>query len=247
MTQMTVPNRTDNRARQYHFHVRISLVLSTLLILTSCSSTSSSHLNSSATTATSVTSGTVSPNPYPPHQGTLVLDDPLRDNSHGYNWDQSTSSCQFSNNAYHVATSLKSYSFWCAAFGTNFSNFAYEAQMTIIKGDSGGLMFRADADKSKVYYFRIDQTGYFMFIVYTGHTSGNILAKGTISAFHTGMGQSNLVAVVAQRDHLTLYANHQSVKTVTNPTFSQGQIGFGASNYDSPVEVVFTDAKVWRL
>ncbi len=247
MTQIPIPNRPDSRARQYDFPVRISLIISTLLILTSCSSTSSSHPNSSATALTSVTSGTVIPNPFPPHQGVLVLNDPLIDNSHGFNWDVEKNECQFAKDGYHVSTSLKSYSFWCTAFGTNFNNFAYEVQMTIIKGDSGGLIFRADANESKVYYFRIDQTGHFMFIVFTGHTSGSSLAEGTILAFHTGTGQPNLIAVVAQRDHLTLYVNRQSVKTVTNSTFSQGQIGVAASDSDSPVEVGFTNAKVWRL
>ena len=242
MTQITI-----SRAKLCSFHVRIALIISALLILTSCSSTSSSYLNSSATATTSATSGTVIENPYPPHQGVLVLNDPLIDNSRGFNWDVQKNECLFAKDGYHVSTSLKLYSFWCTAFGTNFNNFVYEAQMTIIKGDSGGLIFRANANESKVYYFRIDQTGHFMFIVFTGHTSAGILAEGTISAFHTGMGQSNLIAVGAQRDRLTLYVNHQLIKTVKNSTFSQGQIGFGASDTDSPVEVVFTDAKVWRL
>ena len=232
---------------QINFHVRISLLISALLILTSCSGTSSNHLNSSATALTSVTDGTMIPNPYLPHQGTLVLNDPLVNNSHGYNWDDSTSSCQFSNHAYHVATSLQLYTFWCAAYATHFSDFAYEAQMTIIKGDSGGLIFRADAAKSKVYYFQIDQTGKYEFRAYTGHKSYAVLAEKTVSGFHEGVGQSNLVAVVAQGDHLTLYINHRFVKEVTNSTLSQGQIGFGARDYGDPVEVVFTDAKVWKL
>src|SRR5689334_10477583 len=214
MTQVT-----DSRAKEYYFRMRISLVIFTLLVLTSCSNTSSSHPNSSATATTPVTGGTVIPNPYPPHQGVLVLNDPLIDNSHGFKWDQSNSSCQFSNNAYHVATSLQLYTFWCAAYATHFSDFAYEAQMTIVKGDSGGLICRADAAKSKVYYFQIDQTGKYEFRAYTGHKSYAVLAEGTVSGFHQGVGQPNLIAVVAQRDHLTLYVNHQLIKTVTNSTF----------------------------
>ena len=238
---------THSRTKEYSFHVRISLVIFTLLVLTSCSNASSSHPNSNATTTPSGANGTAIANPYPPYQGTLVLNDPLIDNSHGYNWDQGTSSCQFSNKAYHAATSLQSYSYWCTAHATHFSNFAYEAQMTIIKGDAGGLFFRGDADKAKLYYFRIDYTGQFMFIVFTGHTSAGSLAEGTISAFHTGLGQSNLIAVVAQHDRLALYVNHQLIKAVTNSTLSQGQIGLVASDNAHPTEVAFTNAKVWKL
>jgi hypothetical protein len=217
----------------------ISLVIATLFILTSCGSASSTHLTPTASP--------VIPNPYPPHQGTLVLNDPLRDNSRGYKWDERSANCKFHKDGYHASTVVKDYNFFCTAYATNFSNFAYEAQMTILKGEAGGLIFRADADKAKFYYFRIDQTGYFLFIVFTGHTSAAVLAEDTISAFHKGVGHSNLIGVVAQGDHFTLYVNHQQVKTVTNSTFTQGQIGVAVFDYDSPAEVVFTDAKLWKL
>jgi hypothetical protein len=259
MNQTPIPNRTDCHAKWHCLRIRapkvlssvvdtvgrISLIISTLLVLTSCSSASSAHIHSAATP--SVAASTTIANPYPPHQGPLVLNDPLHDDSGGYQWDEEKGNCQFPGGGYHAATSVKLYTYWCAAFATNFSNFAYQAQMTILKGDSGGLMFRADANKSKVDYFRIDQTGYFMFIVFSGHTSAVLLADGTIADFHKGAGQSNLLGVVAQGAHMTLYVNDQSVKTVTNSTLSQGQIGVAASDYDSPVEVVFTDAKVWKL
>src|SRR5262249_24218232 len=103
MAQIIISNMTDDKAKHCRFHISISLVLSTLLIFTSCSSTSSTHLNPATTTpgiaATIPVGDTVIANPYPPYQGTLVLNDPLHDNSHSYNWDESTSSCQFSHNA----------------------------------------------------------------------------------------------------------------------------------------------------
>jgi hypothetical protein len=237
---------TNSRTKQYYFHRRLSLFIFALLALTSCSS-APSHPNSGATATIPVTDGTAIPNPYPPHQGASVVNDPLVDNSHGFKWDQRSSSCQFSNNAYYASTSVNSYNFFCVAYGTNFSNFAYEVRMTILKGDAGGLFFRGDADNSKFYYFRIDPTGYFRLIIFTGHTSADTLAEGTISAFHTGLGQSNLIAVVAQKDHLALYVNHQLIKAVTDSTLSQGQIGLVASDYSHPTEVAFADAKVWKL
>jgi hypothetical protein len=238
---------TDSRIKQYYFQVSIYLVIFTLLVLTSCSNASSSHPNSNATATTPVANGTTIANPYPPHQGTLVLNDSLVDNSHGFKWDQRNSSCQFSSSAYHASTSIDSYSYFCVAYGTNFSNFTYEVEMTILKGDAGGLFFRGDANNSKFYYLQFDPTGSFRLIIYTGHTSSGTLAEGTISAFHTGLGQSNLIAVAAQQDRLALYVNHQLIKVVTNSTLSQGQIGLVATDYDHPTEVAFTDAKVWKL
>jgi hypothetical protein len=174
--------------------------------------------------------------PYPPGGARLVLDDPLHDNSRGYSWDDDSADCQFPGDGYHVATAVHSQLFSCVGNATNFNNFAYEAQMTILQGDCGGLFLRGDADSAKFYYFR-----------FTGHTGASVLSDGTTSAFRKGADKSNLIGVVTQGNRFTLYVNHQQVKTVTNPTFSQGQIGLVASDYHSPTEVVFTHAKVWKL
>lgn len=187
-------------------------------------------------------------NPYPPHQGTLALDDPLYDNSHGYNWDQrSGNDCQFPGDGYHVATAVKSSPLWCAALATNFSNFVYQAQMTIAKGDGGGLIFRADADNSKLYDFSVDKNGYFYLLIYTDINTYAVLQAGPIPSFHKGLGQSNLIAIKAQDDHITLYANLKYVTEVTDANLSQGQIGVEATEADNSTEVIFTDAKVWKL
>ena len=103
----------------------------------------------------------------------------------------------------------------------------------------------ARAYLEKFYHLRIDQTGAFLFIIFTGHTSSSVLAEGTTSAFHQGAGQPNVLAVVAQGDRFTLYVNHQQIKSLTNGTYSQGQIGLVATDTNSPAEVVFTNARVW--
>lgn len=180
-------------------------------------------------------------------RGKLVLDDSLRDNSHDYSWDE-RGGCQFPGDGYHVATAVKNYTFFCNAFARKFSNFIFESQMMILEGDSGGLIFRANADNSTFYYFRINQSGYYMLIIYTGHTSPAILADGTISSFHTGWHQSNLIAVLVNDGHIDLYANHEHVTGLTDDTYRQGQIGVAASTGSGgPVEVVFTNAKLWEI
>jgi hypothetical protein len=205
-------------------------------------STSIARVNATVTAAINAMQ-----NPYPPHQGTLVLNDPLTDNSHGYKWNEASGDCQFPGDGYHVSTAVKSYTFWCTAYATNFRNFVYQVQMTILKGDAGGLIFRADTDNSKLYDFQINRNGYFYLLIYTGDQTGTKLEEGQISNFDEGLGQSNLIAVVAQDGYITLYVNHQYVIRVTDSTLSQGQIGCEATEADHPTEVVFAHAKVWRL
>jgi hypothetical protein len=214
------------------------LVIFTLLNFAACGSSSS---------ARSASARPVTPNPYPPHQGALALNDPLINNNLGYKWDTRSDSCRFAKDGYHASVAVQLYSFFCTAYATNFSNFAYEAQMIILKGDSGGLFWRGDANNAKFYYFRIDSTGYFMFIIFTGHTGASLAKDGTTSAFHKGLGKSNLIGVVAQGDSFALYVNHQQVTTITDRTYSHGEIGVVASDYHSPVDVVFTDARIWKL
>ena len=67
----------------------------------------------------------------------------------------------FTNGALHSTILKKSYYVPCFAKATDFSNFAFEAQVTIVKGDEGGLIFRADDAASKFYYFRIGRDGFY--------------------------------------------------------------------------------------
>jgi hypothetical protein len=87
-----------------------------------------------AATATFVAENT---NPYPPRTGTLVLADPLVDNNQGNSWpdgfDQGGSGCTFRNGAYHAVESAKGYIQDCTI--STFSNFVFQARMTILKGD----------------------------------------------------------------------------------------------------------------
>ena len=76
-----------------------------------------------------------------PYGGTLVFSDPLRDNSQGHHWlvgsDNYGGNCEFTGGAYHISDSINSpYAYSCGT-ATDFSNFAFEAQMTILKGDAG--------------------------------------------------------------------------------------------------------------
>src|SRR5258708_20163294 len=59
----------------------------------------------------------------------------------------------------------------CFAQGPSFSNFAFQVQMTILQGDEGGVIFRADPVHSKFYLFRISQSGSYDLFVYL-HNQG---------------------------------------------------------------------------
>jgi eukaryotic-like serine/threonine-protein kinase len=189
-------------------------------------------------------------NPYPPNTGTLALNDPLSDNSNGYFWGENNDSggaCQFSNGAFHVSVSQQGTYHSCTAGTTNYSNFTYQVQMTIVQGDSGGIIFRTSEANGAFYYFHIGIDGSYALDLYNNNNFISTLKSGSNTAINSGLNQSNLIAVVASGSNITLYVNNQSIDSVTDNTYSQGEIGVAASSIGNTASVVFTNAKVWTL
>ena len=206
------------------------------------SATASARVSATATAAALL-------NPYPPYSGTLVLNDPLRDNSKGFNWDVSTGSCQFSARGFLVREIQQGHFQYCTARTTDFSNFAYQAQMTIISGDYGGLIFRANTVTGQYYYFRIGRDGSYILIRYVDNQNihAQILTDGVASVIRTNLNQANLIAIVARGSTYDLYINKQYITGVNDISYSHGQIAVTAEDEGNSTEVLFSDAKVWTL
>ncbi|GAC1389906.1 MAG: hypothetical protein NVS4B11_10230 [Ktedonobacteraceae bacterium] len=191
--------------------------------------------------------------PYTPNSGTLALSDMLRDNTKGSNWPDGVSSdggtCQFMQGTYHVSMTQPGSFHYCVAGSTGFGNLAYEANMTIIKGDEGGLVFRADGNNGKFYYYRIGRDGSYGLYLY-GAAAGShpqTLTSGLTPAVHTGLNIANVLAVVARNGTIDLYVNKQHIATVNNSAYGYGQIGVASGNAGDLTEVVFNNARVWTF
>jgi eukaryotic-like serine/threonine-protein kinase len=193
-------------------------------------------------------------NPYPPYGGTLVLSDPLRDNSRGYSWDVGNLSgqgiCRFAGNTYHVvqnAIVLGGITTCNSQALPSQSNFAIQVQVTITSGDAGGIAFRAqDLD---FYLFAIAPDGSYHFEVVQVNElqPPHTVSQGVDPAIHKGLNQPNLLAVVAVGNTIHLYVNKHEVDTVTDNTFQSGQIGLTAEESTNPTDVMFSNAMVWKL
>lgn len=184
--------------------------------------------------------------------GTPTLTDPLT--SQDYNqWDQLTGSlggkCAFADGAYHVSMPKVGYFRDCFATATNFSNFAYQVQMKIISGSAGGILFRADDVNSKFYYFRLRIDGSYRLYSYQGRlaSQSHLLQEGYVQNFHTDLGQTNLIATIANGTNIYLYVNKQFVAGVSDTDHSYGKIGMFASASTDPTEAIFSNVQVWKL
>lgn len=182
--------------------------------------------------------------------GSPALDDSLSSNSNS-NWDEysdgSGGGCQFSGGALHASILLKNYFVVCFAQSTNFSNFAFQAQMTIIRGDEGGLIFRSNNTNSNFYYFRIGHDGYYALFLSKNNKLDSTLAEDASSAINTTLGQTNTLTIIARSSTLYFFVNKQFVASVNDNTFTAGSIGVVAGDLSHPTNVAFTHAEVWQL
>lgn len=129
-----------------------------------------------------------------------------------------------------------------------------EAQLTILKGNCGGIIFRADA-AGHHYLFQIGPNGGYGIYLYFG-SSGNdyeTLQTGSSQAIRTGFHQMNLLAAVAVDQEIRLFVNRQLIYWMTEKSYSTGQCGFAIDSSGAVAgataltEVRFRNLKVWAL
>jgi len=212
------------------------------------SNTRNADTNATATAQSiAVATAPAAKDPYPPTNGKLTLDDPL---SRPFQWEANPTNSvgltcgPFSNGAYHVSESKIGFAYSCPD-QAQFSNFAFEVQMTILHGDCGGIIFRNNG--TKFYLFEFCANGYYVLYAGLDNTLKTLVNKSS-SAITTGYNQLNTIAVVANGSKLDLYANHQKIDSVSDSTYTgAGFIGLAAEADVDPTELAFSNAKVWTF
>jgi hypothetical protein len=204
-------------------------------------STAQAHVTATAqvaATATSIASNY-------PFSANVKLNDPLTDNSKGAGW-RADGNCKFASDGYHASESTTNTYYTCPALQTNYSNFTYQVTMNLTQGSGAGITFRGDDANTKFYSFIFSPTGEYLLFLYTqANGKTQTLEDSTTTNFHAN--QTNDLAVVARGNEISLYVNGQKLTTVSNNTFSSGQIGTIVYNISGSSEAVFTNAKVWQL
>ncbi len=178
-----------------------------------------------------------------------VISDPLDSINHSLfvSVNRPTFSCGFTGGAYHASASA-GFIGPCLALAVSVSNFAFQAQMTIIKGNAGGLIFRLNIASSSLnsYLFLIDNLGGYRLAAFQNNNTVMQLANGVSSAVNVGLNQSNLLTVIARGNNFYLYVNRQYITSARDNTFSSGVVGVFASGTNA-TNVVFSNAQVWKL
>jgi hypothetical protein len=183
--------------------------------------------------------------------GQLLLNDPLNENNSNV-WDivnTPRAGCQFAGGAYHAQASAVNSFAPCLAQIGNLSNFAFQVQTTLIKGDYGGLTFRFSgitSNSMQAYFFTTDFTGGYMLFTMPNDRL-NILTRGYNRAIKANLDQPNLLTVVARGSNIYLYVNHEYVGSISDNSYTSGEIGVFAYAFFDPTDVAFSNAQVWNL
>src|SRR5205807_4691150 len=163
--------------------------------------TATAQAVATANVAATATATIANQNPYPPFGGRLVLNDPLKDNSKGYQWDEGNFAdgvtCGFSGGAYHITKTQQGF-FGCnpeLSSLHNLQNFAFQVRAKVIQGDEEGIFFRA-TENVGFYYLTVFTSGKYAgdYGFYVDTQAGYKLLSGKASAFiNTGQNATNVI------------------------------------------------------
>lgn len=171
--------------------------------------------------------------------------DPL-DGSNKTQWDTNNTDCVFTGGAYHLRVSQSSTTGYTACFntGSDYSNFIFQVQMTIINGDEAGIIFRAP-NNSSGYVFSLQNKSLYTLSVSNSSGAYLLLFKRS-AAIHPD--QPNLLAVMAAGTKLSIFINKQYVASIDDNQISSGAIGFLAvDTLHTNLDIAFNNVQVWKL
>ncbi len=192
--------------------------------------------------------------PLTPYMGKLVLTDPLHDNSLGYHWTASpldSAGCVFTTAGYKVSARQSNSYESCFARQTNFSTFAYQADVVFVQGAGGGLIF-LDGDTG--YNVAFDSVGQFLLFTFNPlNHQQDLLAQGYPTGY-IGYNRRITVTLIVKSDTIEVYLGRYCV-TCNSPIVrrlpSHGAIGVFAlienGQPESQTDVLFENVEVWNL
>jgi hypothetical protein len=208
-------------------------------------------ISTNSTAIAQATVAAIRANPYPsymPGKATISLYDPLSTPNY---WQEASDpnlggTCAFHNNSYHISETTPQTNFYCYP-PESFGDFAFEVHMTIEQGDCGGMLFRRGIDGTG-YVFYTCQDGQYALYKYTDNsTSSPLVTFSSDNTINSGLGQDNLLGVVAQGNAIILFINQQQVAHLQDNSYSQGNIALLASTDTNSTVVAYSNARIWTF
>lgn len=154
--------------------------------------------------------------------------------------------CNFHNNAYFIKFSNSSNgTYTCDSNKIIYRDAAIAMNVTLIAGDSAGIMFRASPNMYNFYEFMITQ-GQFLLESFINNTAANTIIPATPSNTIHGIGQSNRLMVIAKGDDFQFFINGTFVGEVHDDTIpAAGYVGVSLV-YTPTGEASFSNLDIYK-
>jgi hypothetical protein len=173
-----------------------------------------------------------------PGRGAAVLfSDDFSDPDSGWDRVQTEEGVtDYDNGEYRIFVDQTQHDYW-ANPGLSFTDVSVEADATKVDGPDDndfGLICRYQ-DTENFYAFLISSDGYYSILKYSGGSSESLGADGMLSTDAVSQGDTtNHLRADCVGDSLSLYANGQLLHSVTDSTFTSGDVGLIAGTFDEP-------------
>ena len=170
-----------------------------------------------------------------------MLTDPLSKQDE-YSWAVDNT-CNFHNGAYYVKYNGKSSgTYTCDSEKISYQNAAIAMDVTLISGNSAGIIFRASHGMDNFYEFMVSQEQ-FVFGVFRNNDVKHIVPTPSI-AIH-GVGKTNRLLVIVHGDDFKLFINGSFVGEVQDDALTAaGFVGVSLA-YNPNGEASFSNLAIY--
>lgn len=158
------------------------------------------------------------------------------------NWEVqqgNNSSCGFQNGSYTASMATTDMFLPCSALNTAGHNFAYQANMTIVQGDSGGIIGRGVGTNG--LRFRVGSDGTFDLV-----NGQSTLIPNTSSTSIKQGHQTNTLLMAVEDQNVYLYVNGQYLGHASDTVTGGGYFGFMAVDFGNSTSVTYQNVKIWQ-
>lgn len=182
----------------------------------------------------------------PPESGANVLySDDFSDPESGWDRVQADQGVtDYENGRYRIFVDQSQHDYW-ANPGQVFSDVQVEADATKVAGPDDndfGLICRYQ-DTENFYAFLISSDGYYAIMKYSGGGSETLGSDGMLASDAVLQGATtNHLRADCVGDNLSLYANGELVHSVSDSTFTSGDVGLIAGTFEETgTDIAFDD------
>jgi hypothetical protein len=187
-----------------------------------------------------------------PAAGSLIFADDFSDPGSG--WDiyaEDDTASNYVDGEYELGVYRDNYVTWGNPEGQQFTNLQIEVDVRTMEGpldNNFGILVRYQPDDDNFYWFEISADGYYSVDLMQAGEWVGLVDWAESDAINQGLGATNHLVVVCNRDQFTFYVNDTYLTVVNDATFDSGNIGLAAGTYDEPGSVIhFDNLKIYSL